>query len=137
MHVQPYLFFGGRCEEAIDYYKATLGAEVEAVMRFKDAPEQPPPGTLASGWDGKVMHSAFRIGKTTVMASDGMGPGEASFKGVTLTLTVDGEAEADRIFNLLADGGEVQMPIGKTFFAARFGMVADRFGVPWMVITDA
>ncbi len=137
MHVQPYLFFGGRCDEAIEYYRETLGAEVEAVMRFKDAPAQPPPGTIAPGWDGKVMHSAFRLGETTVMASDGMGPGEASFKGVSLTLTVESAAEADRIFNLLADGGEVQMPINKTFFAERFGMVADRFGVPWMVITGA
>jgi PhnB protein len=137
MQVQPYLFFNGRCEEAIAFYKQALGAEVEAIMRYKDAPEPPPPGMLATGWDDKVMHSAFQVGATSIMASDGMGPGETNFKGVSLTLSADSEAEADRIFAALQDGGQVQMPMNKTFFASRFGMVADRFGVPWMVIAGA
>lgn len=137
MQVQPYLFFGGKCEEAIEFYKQALGVEVEAVMRFKESPEPAPPGTLADGWEDKVMHSAFRIGETTVMASDGMGPAESDFKGFSLTLSAESEAEADRLFELLVDGGEVRMPLNKTFFAKRFGVVADRFGVSWMVIAGA
>jgi PhnB protein len=137
MQVQPYLFFYGKCEEAIEFYKEKLGAEVDALMRFKEAPEKAPPGTIAPGWDDKVMHSSFRIGDSAVMASDGMGPEEATFKGIELTLSVESEAEADRLFNALAEGGKVQMPIAKTFFAKRFGVVADRFGVSWMVIAGA
>ncbi len=134
MQVQPYLSFNGRCQEAIDFYKQALGAKVEAVMPFKDAPQPMPPGMLAPGWEDKVMHSAFKIGDSIVMASDGMGPGVLDFKGVSLTLSADSEAEADRLFHALADGGKVQMPLDKTFFASRFGMVADRFGVTWMVL---
>jgi PhnB protein len=137
MQVEPYLTFNGRCREAIEFYEKALGAKVEAVMAFKDAPEATPPGMLAPGWDDKVMHSAFRIGESVVMASDGMGPGAADFKGIALTLNADSDAEADRLFNALADGGQVQMPMNKTFFASRFGMVADRFGVSWMVIAGA
>ena len=134
MKVEPYLTFNGRCQEAIDFYKRVLGAKVEAVMSFKEAPEPMPEGMLAPGWEGKVMHSAFKIGDSIVMASDGMGPGATDFKGVSLTLSADSDAEADRLFKALADGGQVQMPMDKTFFASRFGMVADRFGVSWMVI---
>lgn len=137
MQVQPYLFFNGRCEEAIAFYKSALGAEVEAIMRYKDSPEPMPPGMLAPDWDDKVMHAAFKVGATSIMGSDGMGPGETEFKGISLSLGVETEEEADRLFNALADGGQVQMPIGKTFFASRFGMVADRFGVSWMVIAGA
>ena len=135
MKVQPYLFFDGRCEEAIAFYRRALGAEVLALMRFRESPDPPPPGMLAPGSEDKVMHAAFRIGETEVMASDGRAMGKPEFKGVTLSLSASSEAEADRLFNALAEGGQVQMPIGKTFFSPGFGIVADRFGVSWMVVT--
>jgi PhnB protein len=134
MLVQPYLFFEGRCEEALDFYRRALGAEVTMLMRFKEAPEQPPPGAVPPGSENKVMHAAFRIGETTVMASDGHCQQKASFQGFSLSISVDDEATADRLFAALADGGQVRMPLGKTFFSPKFGMVADRFGVGWMVI---
>jgi PhnB protein len=137
MYVQPYLDFAGRCEEAIEFYKQALGAEVQMLMRFKEAPEQPPPGSVAPGTENKILHSSLRIGDSIVMATDGRGGGKASFAGVTLSLTVATEAEADKRFAALADGGQVQMPLAKTFFSPRFGMVADRFGVSWMVIVPA
>jgi PhnB protein len=132
MKVQPYLFFDGRCEEAIELYKRVLGAEVLMMMRFKDPP---PPGMVPAGSENKIMHASMRIGATEVMASDGRCMGKPSFEGVSPALSVASEAEADRLFNALAEGGQVQMPIGKTFFSPRFGMVADRFGVSWMVVT--
>ena len=135
MKVQPYLFFEGRTEEALEFYKKALGAEVTALMRFRECPDPPPPGTMAPGSEDKVMHAAFQIGDTTVMASDGRCSGQARFGGVSLSLSVPDEATADRLFAALAEGGQVQMPIGKTFFSPRFGMVADRFGVSWMVVT--
>ena len=131
--VQPYLFFGGRCEEAIAFYKAALGAVVERVMLFKDSPQPTPPGMLAPGFENKVMHSSFRIGSTTIMASDGCAEG-SNFAGFSLSLAVPTESEADRAFAALADGGKITMPIGKTFWSPRYGMVTDRFGVAWMVI---
>ena len=134
MLVQPYLFFDGRCEEAVTFYRDALGAEVETVMHFKDCPDTPPPGTMPPGSANKVMHAAFRLGETVVMASDGNCGGRPSFEGFSLSITVPNEAEADRKFNALADGGKVTMPLGKTFFSPRFGMVTDRFGVGWMVI---
>ena len=134
MQVQPYLFFDGRCEEALEFYKTKLGAQVEMLMRFKEAPDQPPPGMCPPGSDDKVMHACFRIGDTAVMASDGLARGNPSFKGFSLSITARDEAEADRLFGALAEGGEVQMPLGKTFFSPRFGMVADKFGVGWMVV---
>jgi PhnB protein len=135
MHVQPYLFFDGRCEEALEFYKSALGAKVEMLLRFKDSPEPPAPGMVPPGSGDKVMHTSFRIGDTTVMASDGRCQGEPSFQGISLALAAADEAEADRLFAALADGGQVQMPLAKTFFSPRFGMVADRFGVSWMVVT--
>jgi PhnB protein len=135
MKVQPYLFFDGRCEEAIEFYKKALGAEVLMLMRFSDSPDPPPPGMVPPGSENKIMHSAMRIGETEVMASDGHCMGKAAFQGVSLSVSASSEAEADRLFNALAEGGQVQMPIGKTFFSPRFGMVADRFGVSWMVVT--
>jgi PhnB protein len=134
MQIQPYLFFDGRCEEALEFYRSALGAEVTMLMRFKESPEPPPPGMVAPGSENKVMHSEFRIGDTTVMASDGHCQGKPSFQGFSLSLSVPNEAEADRLFGKLAEGGQVQMPLGKTFFSPKFGMVADRFGVGWMVI---
>ncbi len=132
MLVQPYLFFDGRCEEALDFYKKTLGAKVEMLMRFKENPDganYSPPGGAE-----KIMHSCFRIGDTSVMASDGMCAGQPDFKGFSLSITAKDEAEAEKLFGALADGGKVQMPMAKTFFSPKFGMVADKFGVGWMVI---
>jgi PhnB protein len=133
MQVQPYLFFDGRCEEAVKFYQSALGAEVTMLTRFKDSPEPHQPGMLPPGAENKVMHASVRIGDTTVLASDGRCLGRPSFQGFALSLTVPNEAEAERLFAALADGGQVQMPIAKTFFSPRFGMVADRFGVSWMV----
>ena len=137
MPVQPYLFFEGRCEEAIEFYKKALGARVEMLMRYKESHEPPPPGCVLPGAENKVMHSALKIGDTTVMASDGSCTGKPTFQGFSLSVTAANEREADRFFEALAEGGKVQMPLGKTFFSPRFGMVADRFGVSWMVIVPA
>jgi PhnB protein len=132
MQVQPYLFFDGRCEEAIDFYRTKLGAEDVMLMRFKDAPEAQAAMTPPGG-ENKVMHARFRIGDTTVLASDGRSQGNPSFKGFSLSLNVSSDDEAERMFTALSDGGAIQMPLTKTFFSSRFGMVADRFGVSWMV----
>lgn len=131
MQVQPYLQFDGRCEEAIEFYKSALGAEVEQLMRSKDSPD---PAMVQPGNDNKVLHSCFRVGNTRIMASDGHCQGAPSFQGFSLTLMTPNMAEADRLFKALEKGGQVQMPLGETFFSPRFGMVADRFGVSWMVI---
>ena len=133
--VQPYLFFDGRCEEALEFYRKALGAEVVMLMRFKDSPEPPQPGMCPPGSDNKVMHASFRIGDSTIMASDGRCAGKPSFEGFSLSITVPTEAEADRLFTALADGGKVQMPLARTFYSPRFGMVTDRFGVSWMIYT--
>lgn len=137
MEIQPYLFFNGRCDEALEFYRRALGAEVTMLMRYKDSPEPPPPGVIPPGSENKVMHAAFRVGKAVAMASDGRCQGKPNFDGFSLSLAVPDAATADRMFNALADGGQVQMPLGKTFFAPRFGMVADRFGVSWMIIVPA
>ena len=134
MQVQQYLFFDGKCEEAIEFYKSTLGAKVDMLMRFKDSPDPVPADMCPPGSENKVMHAALRIGDSTVMASDGNAKGKPEFKGFSLSLDAKDEAEADKIFRDLSKGGQVQMPLGKTFFSPRFGMVADRFGVSWMVI---
>lgn len=134
MLVQPYLMFDGRCEEAIEFYRRAVGAETTMLMRFKDSPEPPPPGMVPPGSENKVMHAAMKIGDSTVMATDGGCQQKAAFEGFSLTLTVSNEAEADRRFNALADGGQVRMPLAKTFFSPRFGMLQDKFGVGWMVI---
>jgi PhnB protein len=135
MKVQPYLFFDGRCDEAIAFYQKVLGAELVMLMRFKDIPDAPSTDKLPPNSAEKVMHASMRIGDTEVMASDGNCAGKPTFQGVALSLTVDSDADAERLFAALTDGGQVQMPIGKTFFASRFGMVADRFGVSWMIVT--
>jgi len=131
MQVQPYLFLDGRCEEAIEFYCKALGAEVLTMMRFKDNPQ---PAMNPSGSVEKVMHASMRIGDATVMASDGRCQGQPSFQGFALSLTVPNETEAERLFGALGEGGQVQMPLMKTFFSPRFGMVADRFGVSWMIV---
>ena len=134
MQVQPYLFFDGRCEEAIEFYKKALGAKVEMLMRFEESPEPPQPGCVSPGSDDKVMHASFSIGDTSIMASDGQCQGKPSFQGFSLSLTAADDAEAERLFAAISSGGQVQMPLGKTFFASSFGMAADRFGVSWMVL---
>ena len=128
--IQPYLFFEGRCEEALEFYKKAIGAQVTALMRYNDSPDQ---SMIAPGSADKVMHATLQIGQTTVMASDGRCQGAPSFQGFAMSLTVPNETEAERKFASLGDGGQVQMPLTKTFFSPKFGMVADRFGVSWMV----
>jgi PhnB protein len=131
MNVEPYLFFEGRTEEALEFYQQKLGAKIDAVIRYKENPEPKynPPNS-----DNKVMHALFRIGDTKVMASDGNCAGKASFQGFALTLNAENPEDAEQRFRVLAEGGKVQMPLGETFFARSFGMVADRFGVSWMVL---
>jgi PhnB protein len=129
--IQPYLFFGGRCEEAIEFYRTALGAEVRMLVRFKESPE-PQPG-LPDCFEDKVMHATLQIGETLLMASDGRCQGDANFEGFSLSITVSDEGEAERIFAALGEGGLVTMPLEKTFWAPKFGMVQDRFGVGWMV----
>jgi len=128
--IQPYVFFEGRCQEALEFYRRALGAEVTAVMRFKESPD---PGMIQPGSEDKVMHASFRVGDTTVLASDGRCGGHPSFQGFALSLTAANVAEADRLFGALVDGGQVIMPLTTTFFSPRFGMTTDRFGVSWMV----
>ena len=137
MQVQPYLFFAGRCEEALEFYRSRLGAEVTALMRWSECPETPT-GMCAPGAENNVMHASFTIGQSTLMASDGppSAAGEPAYKGFALSLLAADPAEAERLFTALGDGGQVQMPLGKTFFSPAFGLVADRFGVPWMVVVD-
>jgi PhnB protein len=133
MLVQPYLNFDGRCEEALNFYKKALGAEVTGLMRMKDNPEAMS-GDCKPGSPEQVLHCAFRVGESTLMASDCYGSGKPAFQGISLSLTARDAAEAERLFNALADGGAVQMPLGRTFFSPSFGVVADRFGVAWMVV---
>ncbi len=130
MKVEPYLFFDGRCDEAVEFYRKALGAEVNTLLRFKDGPEPHEPGS-----ENKVMHGSLRIGDTTVMVSDGHAKGRPSFQGFALSISARNDATAERLFAALADSGQVQQPLTKTFFSSRFGMVTDRFGVQWMVIT--
>ena len=132
MPIVPYLFFNGCCEEAIEFYEKALGAEDLMLMRYKESPEPPPPGMVPAGWDNKIMHTNLRIGNATLMASDGCSEG-LNFQGFSLSLTVASETAAQRAFAALADGGEVRMPLTKTFWSPCFGMLADRFGVGWMV----
>jgi PhnB protein len=133
MHIEPYLFFNGRCEEAIAFYQRALGAEVLMLMRNNEAPEPAPPGLLPAGSENKVMHATLRIGASHIMCSDGRCDGKPVFNGFSLSIGAANEAEADRLFAALADGGTVQMPLAKTFWSPKFGMVTDRFGVGWMV----
>jgi PhnB protein len=132
MPIQPYLFFNGRCEEAIEFYKKALDAKVTALMRFSEAPGTPPPDS-----ENKVMHSELRIGDAVLLASDGMAElwgKPTTFKGIELALTAANPKEASRLFAALSDGGTVQMPLAETFFSPGFGSLTDRFGVQWMVV---
>ena len=132
MEIQPYLFFDGSCDEALAFYRSKLGAEVRMLLRFKDAPAEQA-GMAPPGAQNKVMHARMQIGQTTILVSDGRCGGNPHFQGMALSLTVATEEEAQRVFTGLSDGGQVQMPLAKTFFSPRFGMLTDRFGVAWMV----
>lgn len=129
--IQPYLFFGGRCEEAIEFYRKALGAEVRMMMRFNEAPE--PQHEMPECFQHKIMHASLRVGDTLLMASDGRCEGPATFEGFSLSITVPDEAEAERAFAALSEGGLVTMPLEKTFWAPKFGMLQDKFGVGWMI----
>ena len=135
MKVQAYISFGGRCEEALEFYKKAVGAEVTGLMRWKESPEKDMKGP--PGYADKIMNAAFRIGETQLMADDGMGPKEAEFKGVTLVIEVSDDGEAKRVFTALGESGNVTMPLMKTFWTSSFGMLTDKFGVPWMVNVEA
>jgi PhnB protein len=130
--IEPYISFGGRCEEALDFYKKAIGAKVEMAMRFGESPEPMPAGALPPGFETKIMHSSFLVGNSRVMASDGCGPG-TPITGVSLSISVADEPAADKAFNALAQGGQVTMPLAKTFWSPKFGMVTDKFGLNWMV----
>ena len=137
MLVQPYLYFGGNCQEAVEFYQRALGAEVQMLMRFNECPEPPPPGMVPDNWGDKIMHACLKVGDTLVMASDGCGSEQAGFKGFSLAVSVANEAEADRLFAALCDRGQVTMPLAKTFFSPRFGMLVDRFGISWTIVAQA
>lgn len=137
MRVEPYLVFGGRCEEAIEFYRGALGAQVENLLRWKECPDAKP-GSIPPGVENKVMHASFRVGDTLIMATDGMSQGPpAALQGFSLAITVPSDAEAKRRFDLLAESGHVQQPLTPTFFTSSFGMLTDRFGVSWMIVVEA
>lgn len=136
MTVQPYLFFDGKCEEALEFYKGAIGAKVDMMMRFSEAPEKPPEGSMPPGSENKVMHAAFKVGDTQILASDGHCHGKPSFQGFGMALNAASDAEAAKLFNAVGKGGQVQQPLIKTFFASSFGMVTDKFGVMWMVMSE-
>jgi PhnB protein len=133
MQIQPYLFFNGRCEEALEFYRRTIGVQDTMLVRYKDSPAPPPPGMVPPGSENKIMHTSFQVGDTIVMASDGDCEGQPDFRGFSLSLTVADTAEAQRVFAALAEGGQVRMPLTKTFWSPLFGMLTDKFGLGWMV----
>jgi PhnB protein len=137
MALQPYLFFDGRCEEALDFYRSAVGAEVQMLMRIKDAPEPPQPGTCPPAAGEKILHAAFKVGDALILASDGECKGKPSFHGFSLALSFTDAGAVERAFNGLAAGGRVNMPLAKTYFSERFGMLVDRFGVQWMLMLTA
>jgi PhnB protein len=134
--VQPYLFFDGRCEEALNFYSSALGAKVDMLTRFKDCPEPANPVASQPAMLDKIMHASFHVGESALMASDGRCLGKPAFQGFSLSLAMPTELDAQRVFQLLGEGGQVQMPLSKTFFSSSFGMVADKFGVSWMVMVQ-
>ncbi|HET7625456.1 MAG TPA: VOC family protein [Verrucomicrobiae bacterium] len=134
--VEPYLFFNGNCEQALEFYRKALGAEVEMLMRYKESPEPHKPGMIPPGFENKIMHCSMRIGATRMMASDGCSTEKAKFEGFSLSITVANDAEAEKAFQALSEGGQVRMPLAKTFWTSRFGMLQDKFGVGWMVAVE-
>lgn len=137
MAIQPYLYFAGRADEAIAFYRKVFGATVQMILRFRESPDPIPEGRIVQGWEDKVMHAGLEIGDSVLLLSDGCGSDNPGFKGFSLTYVAKDAADADRAFSMLADGGQIRMPMGKTFFSPRFGMVEDRFGVLWNVIVPA
>lgn len=137
MQLQPYLFFDGRCEEALNFYRDALGATIIMMMRYSDSPERSDASTVPRGGANKIMHASVRIGESVLMASDGHCTGVPAFDGFSLSLTVADDAEANRLFHVLAKGGKIQMPLTTTFFSSRFGMVTDNYGVSWMIVVGA
>lgn len=133
MQIDPYLFFEGNCEEAIEFYRNALDAEVEMMMRYEESPEPPPEDMVAPGSEKKILHASLRIGGALLMASDGGCGGKPNFGGFSVSLTVPDAETADRYFAAMAEGGEVMMPLGETFWSPRFGMLTDKFGVGWMI----
>ena len=133
MDVQPYLSFEGRAQEALDFYKSAVGATVDVIMHFKDAPPEVQ-AQMSPDSREKIMHAAFRLGDTQLFASDGRCTGKASFSGVSLTINAASNEEAEKLFGALGKGGQVTMPMSETFFAYRFGILADKFGVNWMIL---
>lgn len=136
MRVEPYLSFEGKCEEALEFYKQAVGAELEFMMRYKEAPDKPPEGMVAPGSENKVMHCSFKIGDSRIMATDGGCTGGGKFEGISLAMSHKTVAETEKCFNALAQGGQVTMPLGPTFFSPSFGMLVDRFGICWMIVTE-
>lgn len=132
MNIQTYLFFNGRCDEAVDFYRKAIGAKPGQLMRYKESPDQ---SMITPEWENKVMHGSFTVGDTEILVSDGRAGDSLRFEGFSLTLR-PGEAEADRMFAALGDGGTVGMPLSRTFFAKKFGMLKDKFGVAWMIIAQ-
>ena len=137
MQIQPYVFFDGSCEQALQFYQRAVGAKVEMLMRYKENPQPSPEFRLPPGYDDKVMHSSLRIGDSVVMAADDCMGNAKSSSGFSLSLTAADAAEAKRCFDALADGGQVTMPLSKTFWSAAFGMLRDRFGIHWMVTVES
>jgi PhnB protein len=136
MQIEPYLFFDGRCEEAIEFYRRVAGAQVEMMMRYGQSPEKTDPSMLPPGSENKIMHASLRIGNSRVLASDGHCANQAKFQGFALALTVADESAAEKSFAALSEGGKVQMPLTKTFFSPKFGMLLDRFGMSWMIMVS-
>ena len=135
MKIEPYLFFDGNCEEALEFYCKALGAELVFSMRYKESPEPPPPGMVPPDYGDKIMHASITLGDTRLMAADGCGA-HKRFEGFSLSIGAKDEEEARRFFSALSEGGKVEMPLGKTFFSPCFGMVTDKFGLGWMVIVQ-
>jgi PhnB protein len=133
MNIEPYLFFDGRCEEAINFYRTALGAEVEMMMRNSESPAPSDPSRVPPGSENKILHASLRIDGKRIMVSDGLCSGKPKFEGFSLAITLSDEAEADKLFAALSDGGQVRLPLTKTFFSPKYGMLADKFGVPWMI----
>lgn len=134
--VENYLFFNGKCEEALEFYQRALGAELQMKMRYKESPEPTPPGMLPPGFEDKIMHASFKVGQSLLMASDGCSNGKPSFDGFSLSYCAVNEAEAKKAFTALSEGGEVKMPLNKTFWSPCFGMLTDKFGLGWMVTVN-
>ena len=131
--IQAYLFFAGRCDEALDFYKQTLGAEIEMMMRFNESPDPTPPAMLQPGFENKIMHSSFKVGDTRLMASDGCSDA-SKFDGFRLAISMDSEADVRRAFDALSEGGSVDMPLTPTFWSPCYGMLTDKFGLAWMLM---